>query len=619
MATLYGLGNGGIIMFFVMPLPSQFKNQLVEMISAAIADIGAQLPENINIIERPRIAAHGDFSCPLALTLAKQLRRKPQEIAEQLLAAITLPPFVAEAQIVAPGFINFKLHADAKVTVVREVLAAQEQYGIIAPQNESVLLEFVSANPTGPLHVGHGRACAYGDALANILTAAGNEVRCEYYVNNAGRQMDILAASLWLRYWLLQNNDTTPMPEGAYRGDYLVAVTTASTALKTLLQQTQPPADTLADSMTACATTDLAADTLVVAARTAAGSADAYTQLRQQTGTIMLEEVIKKDMQALTVATDRINFFYETELHDNGQVAAAIDTLQQRQQLYEQDGALWFKSSDYGDEKDRVVCRANGELTYFAADIAYHADKLSRPHPPQNHYRIINVLGADHHGYVPRLSAAMQALGFNAQDMETEIIQFVALFEGGERLKMSTRAGEFVTLQELVASVGAEAARFYYLSRKNDQHLDFDLTAAKAQERNNPIYYLHYANARIFRIIENWQENFQGDTATLATADIQPLAQDSAAIALCEQLILYPETIARAAAERAPHLLTAYLSELATQLHNYYEQSRILPAADDTNAATDSGLAARVALLWATCTVLNNAARLLGLKLPESM
>ncbi|MCH9758090.1 MAG: arginine--tRNA ligase, partial [Proteobacteria bacterium] len=294
MATLYGLGNGGIIMFFVMPLPSQFKNQLVEMISAAIADIGAQLPENINIIERPRIAAHGDFSCPLALTLAKQLRRKPQEIAEQLLAAITLPPFVAEAQIVAPGFINFKLHADAKVTVVREVLAAQEQYGIIAPQNESVLLEFVSANPTGPLHVGHGRACAYGDALANILTAAGNEVRCEYYVNNAGRQMDILAASLWLRYWLLQNNDTTPMPEGAYRGDYLVAVTTASTALKTLLQQTQPPADTLADSMTACATTDLAADTLVVAARTAAGSADAYTQLRQQTGTIMLEEVIKK-------------------------------------------------------------------------------------------------------------------------------------------------------------------------------------------------------------------------------------------------------------------------------------------------------------------------------------
>lgn len=594
-----------------MVQPSQFKDYLADAVSAAAATLSADGTPTATVLQRPRSEAHGDFSSPLPLTLAKALRQKPMEIAAQLHAALNLPPFISASAVAAPGFINFTIAPQAKVQVVGEVLAAAEAYGRQPPKAETLLLEFVSANPTGPLHVGHGRACAYGDALAKILRAAGVTVQCEYYVNDAGRQMDILAASVWLRHW--QKDVGTALPAGAYRGDYLLPI--AAQLAPHLAVSSPPPPELLAQA-SAAENEDAAADALVAAARQALGNAAAYDTLRQHLSNLMLDEVIKKDMAALNVEVGEIRFFSETALHADGKVADAVATLQQRGTLREEDGALWFNAAAYGDEKDRVLRRANGELTYFAADIAYHMNKLARPHAPQHTYALLNVLGADHHGYVPRLSAALQALGHSAECLQVEIIQFVALFEDGKRLKMSTRAGEFITLRTLVQEVGAEAARFYYLNRKNDQHLDFDLTAAKAQERKNPIYYLHYANARIFSVLNKWQENWQGEEAALAQADTAALAQDEAAVRLCTEMLTYPEVVAAAAAERAPHLLTVYLHNLAAQVHNFYEQTRILPPAGEALTAPALAL---LALLRAAAQVLNNGADLLGLRLPKKM
>ena len=593
----------------IMVLPSQFKQQLAQAVAAAAATVSDEIYfRAASVLERPRNEAHGDYSSPLPLMLAKRLRRNPYTIARHITAVLMPLPFVASTDVAAPGFINFTIADEAKTHVVGEILKRGKEYGTQPTRSESLLLEFISANPTGPLHVGHGRACAYGDALANILEAVGVDVRREYYINNAGRQMDILTASVWLRHWIKKDKEAA-MPAGAYRGSYLIA---AAAALAGTLVDTQPPAPTLFDALGAATDDDTAADMLVAAAKSAIGSDTAYNALRQQIGTFMMDEVIKRDMQSLHVDVEKITFFSEMTLFESGKVDTIVQKLQKRGALQEKDGALWFNASAYGDEKDRVVRRANDEPTYFAADIAYHVDKLSRPHPPQNSYKIINVLGADHHGYVPRLSAAIQALGFAADSMEAKIIQFVALFENGKRLKMSTRAGEFVTLQQLVEAVGVEAARYYYLNRKNDQHLDFDMTAAKAQEKKNPIYYLQYAHARICRVMEHWG----GDKNSLNKVEATALAKDAAAVRLCGSLIRYPELVLAAANEHAPHLLTVYLHTLAGELHNFYEQTRILPRA---GASPAPEMTARLALLAATKTVLDNGAELLGLRLPEKM
>ena len=609
--------------------PSQYKtaleNALTQAIAAAANALGASPGLDLadsargKILERPRDKQHGDLSCPLPLTLAKPLRQKPAAIAQQVHAALNLPDFISAITIAAPGFINFTIAATAKTQVIGEILTAAA-YGIHPKQPHTLLVEFISANPTGPLHVGHGRACAYGDALSNILAAAGATVEREYYVNDAGRQMDILTASVWLRYWrhnqdkTADNSEHDDMPEGTYRGAYLQE---AVTALTPHLQQTTAPTDTLAEALAQAASADATADTLVVAARRASGSADSYAELRRQLGHFMMNEIIKKDIASLNVNVQNINFFSETRLHSENTVEKTLARLAARDNhFYEKDGAVWFATTAYGDEKDRVIRRSGGEPTYFAADIAYHNDKLSRRRAPGHSYTIINVLGADHHGYVPRLSAAVQALGFPAARMETEIIQFVSLLENGQRLKMSTRAGEFITLRQLVATVGSNAARYYYLNRKNDQHLDFDIAAAKAQERNNPIYYLQYAYVRIHQVLEAWRENWGGDRAALAGVNCAVLADDSAAVDLCGSLMRYPEQVLAAAAERAPHLLVHYLHQVATELHTFYEQTRILPPAGGRPA---DGMEARLALLAAAATVLNNGAGLLGLHLPERM
>ena len=585
--------------------PSRFKEDLARLVANACRQVAGTeaASERYDILETPRQAAHGDYSSSAALMLARRLGDKPRDVAERILSCVESPDFVADIQIAEPGFINITIKNTAKVKIVREVLMAGNDYGRLPAKKETILVEFISANPTGPLHVGHGRACAYGDALAEILMFTGSEVRREYYVNDAGRQMSVLAASVWLRYW--HRNGFPAMPTGSYQGDYLpeVAEKTAD-----ILKQSAPASKELFLDLAALPD---ASEQLMDAAQNAFPS-ELFKEFSARVCDIMLKTVIKEDIRRMGIDVDKINFFYESELHKKRRIDDALKRLRENGCLEEKSGAWWFKSTAYGDDKDRVVRRTNGEPTYFAADIAYHLDKLSRPHSAGHAYQLLNILGADHHGYVPRLRAVLSALGVSPDRLEAQLIQFVALVNAGERLKMSTRAGAFVALRDLVDNVGRNAARYFYVSRKNDQRLDFDLAVAQKQDSNNPIYYIQYANARICSVMKKWE----GDEKQLKDVFPAGLDEDWAAVRLCEKLAAYTDTLTRAAAERAPHLLAVYLYELAALLHTYYEKTRILPAA---GAPINDDTLGRLALLAAVRQVLVGGSGLLGLRLKEVM
>ena len=408
--------------------------------------------------------------------------------------------------------------------------------------------------------------------------------------------MNILAASVWLRPHL---KDGEEMPKGGYRGDYLIPV---ATRLTPHLATAAAPSPALPPALRAIPDPDQAADALIAAWRQAMPAPETYQQALWHT---MMDDIIKKDMQSLSVDTTAINFFPETDLHRKNGITAALDRL--RDHLYEKDGALWFRSTAHGDEKDRVIRRSNGEWTYFAADIAYHHDKLTRPGAP----RLLNILGADHHGYTPRVAAAIIALGHPRETLETQYIQFVSLYSGKKRLKMSTREGEFIPIQTLIQEVGADAARYFLINRKNDQHLDFDLEIAKKQDEDNPLYYIQYAHVRIAGLLRKWG----GDPATLSAVPLGPLQDDPAADPLIETLFDYPRLLQLAAKERAPHRLAHYLQECAGRINTYYEKRRILPPEGGVNDET----LARLALLLAAKTLLHTGARLLGVILPEKL
>ena len=552
-------------------------------------------------VHKPRESRRGDYVCSAAISLAAALKKNPREVAEEVLRKTALPGFVESAEIAGPGYINIKISAAAKLAVVGEILRAGAGFGRAEPKNETVLLEFVSANPTGPLHVGHGRAAAYGDSLANILEFAGYRVLREYYVNDAGRQIDILAASAWLRFF---SADAEPLPEGAYQGEYLGA---AAPAAGQFLQNAPPPDVKKLRAEMRGKTPDETAGILAAAMRKWFKTEDACGGFVCAVADSVLT-LIKNDLGALGVKFDR--WFSERKMRGENKIAEAVAALQKNpDNIYEKDGALWFRAAAFGDDKDRVLRRANGEWTYFAADAAYHLGKFSRA---KGRLRLLNIWGADHHGYAARLSAAVRAMGCDANLLKIELIQFVSLVEDGRRAKMSTRAGEFVPLAELVEEIGSDAARFFYISRKNDQHLDFDMKLAADKSRNNPAHYMRYAHARANSVLRKWTES-GGVLDELAGADCAPLADNPAALQLCAKLADFPDAAARAAENRAPHSLAAFLRELAGELHNYYEQTRIL------SEPPDDAMLARLAALAAAKSALKTGLNLLGMSAPESM
>jgi len=582
------------------PAQPNFKSHFSELLHQASKGL---TPPDLNVaieLARPKQASHGDYSCNLAMQLAKPLRKNPRDLATLLISALPASPYLEKAEIAGAGFINLFLKTSAKQQFLRHALASGEKFGHgDLGAGRKIQVEFVSANPTGPLHVGHGRGAAFGASLANVLVAAGFSVEREYYVNDAGRQMDILALSAWLRYLELCGI-TVPFPGNAYQGGYVRDMAKLIHEAHGDRYLHQP--DALLQNVPATgegeeANAEAHLDGLIANAKKLLGQDYAYVHnlvLTEQLGDC------RNDLMEFGVVFD--TWFSEQSLFDNGSVAHVVQLLEQKNYLYQQDGAKWFRSTDFGDEKDRVVQRENGQFTYFASDIAYHLNKFER-----GFERIIDVWGADHHGYIQRVKGAIQALALDPAKLEIALVQFAVLYRDGKKASMSTRSGEFVTLRELRQEVGNDAARFFYVLRKSDQHLDFDLDLAKSQSNDNPVYYVQYAHARVCSVLEQWGE----DPAALASADPGPLTSP-AELSLLQKLIDYPETVDAAAKELSPHLIAFYLRELAGEFHSYYNATRFLVPEVPLRLA-------RLALIAAIRQVLKNGLALLGVSAPEKM
>jgi len=553
-------------------------------------------------MERTRNPEHGDFASPVCLGLSKTMRRKPREIAERVVATLPASDLVARVEIAGPGFINFYLHDDAFRNRIQEILAAPEAYGCSELGNgRRVQIEYVSANPTGPLHVGHGRGAAYGAALASLLTTVGFSVHREYYVNDAGRQMDILALSVWLRYLELCG-ETVPFPNNAYQGDYIWDIAATLHREHGDAYRVAPTQKTGFPANAGEEDPEGTLDALIAWAKNALGEAGFAKVHGLGLGTLL--EDIRGDLKQFGVVFEE--WFSERTLMHSGAVERAVAHLRKAGYLYEKEGAWWFRSTDFGDEKDRVVIRENGLPTYFASDIAYHANKKERGFD-----RIIDIWGADHHGYIARVKAAMAALGKDPADLTVLLVQFANLYRGGELVPMSTRSGDFVTLRELRQEVGTDAARFFYIMRRSDQHFDFDLDLAKSQTTDNPVYYVQYAHARVCSLMEQLgKRGFQWDAA-VAASSLYRLVEPSE-LTLLRTLSRYPEVLESAALAYEPHQLAFFLRDLATNFHTYYNAYTFL--VEDATLRN-----ARLALANATRHVLRNGLTILGVSAPESM
>lgn len=554
-------------------------------------------------LERSRDKQYGDFACNAAMVLAKAAKMRPRDLAERLVAQLpTDNSWIAKIEIAGPGFINVFLTPYAYQTVINDVLTNPATYGQSQiGADQTILIEYVSANPTGPLHVGHGRGAAYGAALANLLQAVGYRVHQEYYVNDAGRQMDILATSVWLRYLELCG-ESVPFPSNGYQGDYVwdIAASLRREQHDTFHQPLAAVFANIPPDEPQGGDKEEHIDALIERSKQLLGEVH-YQQVFQRGLTLILED-IRRDLEQFGVVYDE--WFAESSLTATNTVHRAIAQLQAQGHIYKQDGALWFRSSAFGDEKDRVVVRDNGQLTYFASDIAYHLNKLERGFD-----RLINIWGADHHGYIARVAAAMTAFGADAQRLTILLVQFATLYRGQERLQMSTRSGEFVTLRELREEVGRDAARFFYIQRKSEQHLDFDLDLAKSQVNANPVYYIQYAHARIASVFRELAEKNLHWNYT-----ITPLnrLENSYEQALLVTVSRYPEVIEQAAQVYEPHQLTYYLIDLAKDFHTYYNEVKFLVADDELRNA-------RLSLIAAVQQVLRNGLTMIGVSAPEVM
>ncbi|MGA8180429.1 MAG: arginine--tRNA ligase [Desulfobacterales bacterium] len=523
-------------------------------------------------VEVPKIPSHGDFSTNIAMVAASIQKMPPQNIAKTILKFIEDPDHIlAKSEIAGPGFINFFIKTEAWHPVLRKIHQENAAYGASnIGKGKKIQVEFVSSNPTGPLHVGHGRGAAVGDSVANILRYCGYDVQKEYYINDSGRQINTLGQSVYLRYKALLG-DNIQFPQECYQGDYIrdYAKEIMDLKGKTLLDRDE------AQSILFCA--QFAAERIITE--------------------------IRKDLHDFGIEFD--NWFSEQSLYDTGKVNVVVEKFKAKQMIYEKDGALWFKTTDFGDEKDRVVVRQNGQTTYFASDIAYHIDKFARGFD-----RVIDVWGADHHGYIPRVTAAVEASGLNRDRFNVILVQLVNLLREGEPVAMSTRAGEFVTLNEVVKEVGRDAARFIFLTRHYDSPLDFDLELAKKRTNDNPVFYVQYVHARISSILRKAREKglreFGWDEAAASTL------QEPEEIELIKSMDRYPGVVEDSAKYMEPHRVTFYLMELASCFHAYYNKHRVL--VEDPLLSK-----ARLGLVLAVQKVIRNGLALLGVSAPDKM
>ncbi|HEY6924695.1 MAG TPA: arginine--tRNA ligase [Steroidobacteraceae bacterium] len=584
------------------------KQQLEQLLLAALDNLpGGLLLEpaaaGAVVVERTRDTQHGDFATNIAMRLAKAARRNPRELAHAIVAALPVNPFIAKTEVAGAGFINFFLATDAYAHELASVHELGDRYGRSnLGRGERVMVEFVSANPTGPLHVGHGRQAAYGATLSNILSAVGFDVAREYYINDAGRQVEILAVSTWLRY-LEICGEVLPFPSNGYRGDYVRPL--AEKLRKEVGERMRHPAGAVLLNLPSDAPVgdkDAYIDAVITRARELIG-ADGFRKVLELSLEEMLAD-IRADLEQFGVVFDR--WYSERKLSDDGEIDHALQKLEAQGRLYKKDGAVWFRATEFGDEKDRVVVRENGVKTYFASDIAYHLEKREL-----GFQRLIDVLGADHHGYIARVRAGLMAMDEPGDCLEVNLIQFVSLFRGGEKIAMGKREAQFVTLRQLREEVGNDACRFFYLMRSHDQPLDFDLELAKSRSNDNPVYYIQYAHARVASVMKQLaaRELTFDRVDGLANAGLLTGSHEQAVLS---SLARYPEALEQSAVNRAPHTLVHYLRDLANTLHTYYNAEQFI--------VSDGKLRnARLALVLGVQQVLRNGLTLLGVSAPESM
>ena len=581
------------------------KGQLQELLTKCVQNLISkgilnEMPSKIRI-DHTKDNSHGDYATNIALMLSKQAKMSPVELAKIIIDQFEQKNFIKKIEIAGPGFINFFISQESSSSIVNEILAQAASYGCSdIGQGKKVLLEYVSANPTGPLHVGHGRGAAYGATVSNLLRNAGFIVDNEYYVNDAGRQMDILTVSIYLRYLTICGEDLR-FPDNGYQGQYINEI--AQGIYETSGQKFHLKSDLVFENVyqdgTEGGDKEVHIDQLIEKAKSILG--DDFKAVFE-VGIESILSGIKNDLAEFGVVFEK--WFSEQSLIDSGLSESCISKLKDSKNLYEKDGALWFKTTNYGDEKDRVVVRDNGNHTYFASDIAYHLEKLDRGYD-----KIINVWGADHHGYIPRVKASIEALGHNSDKLEILLVQFANLYRGGSKVQMSTRSGSFVTLEDLRAEVGNDAARFFYILRKSEQHMDFDLDLAKSKTNENPVYYIQYAHARICSVFKQADEKEL--ELDMSQANLSLLTEEIEKDILRE-LSRFRSVLESSAIQYEPHQLAYYLRDLSNHFHSYYNACKFI--VDDKNLTQ-----ARLALINATQQILKNGLSILGVGAPESM
>ena len=581
------------------------KDQLQDLLKKCIQDLINEglineMPPKVRL-DHTKDKSHGDYATNIALMLAKQAKTSPLELAKIIVNQLEDASFIKKTEIAGPGFINFFLSDASSTSIVSEIIELGEMYGKSEiGKGQSILLEYVSANPTGPLHVGHGRGAAYGATVSNLLRNIGFKVDNEYYVNDAGRQMDILTVSIFLRYLSLCGEQIR-FPDNGYQGQYIndIADSIVVESGESFKQSADIVFENICKDGNEGGDKESHIDELIARAKDLLGD---NFQTIFQVGIESILGGIKDDLADFGVRFEK--WFSEQSLIDSGLSESCITRLKDSGHIYKKDGALWFKTTNYGDEKDRVVVRDNGNHTYFASDIAYHLEKLERGYD-----KIINVWGADHHGYIPRVKASIGALGHKPDKLEILLVQFANLYRGGQKVQMSTRSGSFVTLEDLRKEVGNDAARFFYILRKSEQHMDFDLDLAKSKTNENPVFYIQYAHARICSVFR--QANEKGFESNLEDANLSLLTEEVEKNILRE-LSRYKSVIESAAIQYEPHQLAYYLRDLATQFHSYYNACTFILEDQDLTQA-------RLSLIHAAKQILRNGLSILGVGAPESM